>query len=157
MNVLRWHKTLGIIFLVMLVLGVYLTYAIFTQKFTDFREVTLETSKIGLQLPQRADVKIRGMIVGEVREIDVTEDGARLTLGLYADKLEDIPADVTARSSPRRCSARRRSTSSRRRTAPTSRSPRARSSTRTSSRRRSRRSSPTSSRLLTAVQPATST
>jgi len=101
MNVLKWHKTLGIIFLVMLVLGVYLTYAIFTQRFTDFREVTLETSKIGLQLPQRADVKIRGMIVGEVREIDVTEDGAQLTLGLYADKLEDIPADVTGSIIPK--------------------------------------------------------
>ncbi|MCH1865236.1 MCE family protein [Nocardioides sp. CFH 31398] len=101
MNLLKAYKTLGAIFLAMLVGSVYLTYAIFTQRFTDFQNVTLETSKIGLQLPDRADVKLRGMIVGEVRGIDVTDDGAELTLGILPDKIDEIPADVTGSIIPK--------------------------------------------------------
>ena len=42
--VLRQHKALGVVFLALVVLGVYLTYAVFTKKFADYDEVTLETS-----------------------------------------------------------------------------------------------------------------
>ena len=48
----------------------WFTYAIFTKKFADYDEVTLQSSNIGLSLPTRADVKIRGVIVGEVLEVD---------------------------------------------------------------------------------------
>ena len=51
------------------------TYAIFTKKFVDVVPVTLKTSNIGLQLPALADVKIRGVIVGEVREIASDGEG----------------------------------------------------------------------------------
>ena len=44
-------KVMGVVFLCLLVAGVYLTYAIFTKKFADYDEVTLQTSTIGLQLP----------------------------------------------------------------------------------------------------------
>ena len=57
--------------------GVWLTYAIFTKKFADYDEVTLQTSTIGLQLPERADVKIRGVIVGEVLGFDTERRGRR--------------------------------------------------------------------------------
>ena len=53
-------------FLCLLLGGVWLTYGVFTQKFTHFDEVTLDASTIGLQMPERADVKIRGVIVGQV-------------------------------------------------------------------------------------------
>ncbi|GAA2130887.1 MCE family protein [Nocardioides bigeumensis] len=95
------HKTLGIVFLAMLLLGVYLTYGIFTKKFTDYDELTLRTSKIGLQLPARADVKTRGVIVGEVLEFDADSEGAVLTLGIYPDKLGTIPANVTGSIVPK--------------------------------------------------------
>ena len=95
------HKALGIVFLAMLVLGVYLTYGIFTKKWTDYAELTLRTSKIGLQLPTRADVKTRGVIVGEVLDFDADADGAVLTLGIYPDKLDTIPANVTGSIVPK--------------------------------------------------------
>ena len=47
----------------------------FTQKFTHFDEVTLDASTIGLQMPERADVKIRGVIVGEVLGFSATDAG----------------------------------------------------------------------------------
>ncbi len=85
----------------MLVLGVYLTYGIFTKKWTDYAELTLRTSKIGLQLPTRADVKTRGVIVGEVLDFDADADGAVLTLGIYPDMLDTIPANVTGSIVPK--------------------------------------------------------
>jgi phospholipid/cholesterol/gamma-HCH transport system substrate-binding protein len=95
------HKVLGVIFLCLLLLGGYLTYAIFTKKFADYDEVTLQTSKIGLQLPERADVKVRGVIVGEVLDFVPSSDGAELTLGIYPGEIDTIPADVTGSIVPK--------------------------------------------------------
>ena len=61
------HRVLGVAFLVLVIFSVWLTYAVFTKKFVDFVPVTLKTASIGLQLPALADVKIRGVIVGDVR------------------------------------------------------------------------------------------
>lgn len=94
-------KLLGAVFLVLVVLAVYLTYGVFTQKFTDYDRVTLQASKIGLQLPRRADVKIRGVIVGEVLDVRSDTDGAEVELGLFPDKREIVPADVTGSIVPK--------------------------------------------------------
>lgn len=95
------HKVLGIIFICLLLLGVWFTYAIFSKKFADYDTVTLQTSKIGLQLPQRADVKVRGVIVGEVLDFDASPEGAELTLGIYPGEIDEIPADVTGSIIPK--------------------------------------------------------
>ncbi len=99
--ILRHTKLLGILFLAMLVGGAWLTYAIFTKKFVEYDEVTLQTSRIGLQLPERADVKIRGVIVGEVLDYVPTEAGADITLGLYPEEIGTIPAGVTGSIVPK--------------------------------------------------------
>lgn len=102
MNPFRNHKVLGVGFLCLLLLGVWLTYAVFTKKFTEYDEVALKTSTIGLQLPERADVKIRGVIVGEVIESKADgQSGAELTLGIYPDETEIIPANVTGSILPK--------------------------------------------------------
>ena len=83
-GVLKNHKVLGIVFLCLLLGAAYGTYAVFTKKFADYDEVTLQTSKIGLQLPERADVKIRGVLVGEVLDVEASgQDQAEITLGIY--------------------------------------------------------------------------
>ena len=97
----RNYKVLGILFLALLVLAVYLTYAVFSKKFTDYDRVGLKTSSIGLQLPDRADVKIRGVIVGEVLESAATADGATVTLGLFPSQVSQIPRNVTASIVPK--------------------------------------------------------
>jgi phospholipid/cholesterol/gamma-HCH transport system substrate-binding protein len=95
------HKTLGVIFVCLLLFGVWLTYAVFTKKFADYEEVKLETTSVGLQLPSRADVKIRGVLVGEVLEADIGDQGAELKLGIYPDEIKSIPANVTAAIIPK--------------------------------------------------------
>ena len=95
------HKALGVLFLCLLLVGVWLTYGIFTKKFADYDRVTLETSTLGLQLPERADVKIRGVIVGEVLGFDTGAEGAEVTLGLFPDQVRTIPANVTGAIVPK--------------------------------------------------------
>ena len=99
--VIRQHKLLGVVFLALVVLAGYLVYATFTKKFTDYDRVKVETSVIGLQLPARADVKIRGVIVGEVLDMSATADGAELTLGLFPSQVHTIPGNVTASIVPK--------------------------------------------------------
>jgi phospholipid/cholesterol/gamma-HCH transport system substrate-binding protein len=95
------HKVLGVAFLCLLLLGVWLTYGIFTKKFVDYDRVTLRTSTLGLQLPERADVKIRGVIVGEVLDFESEPEGAVVTLGLFPDEVDTIPANVTGSIVPK--------------------------------------------------------
>src|SRR5512144_1207911 len=95
------HRVLGVAFLALLLLGVWATYAVFTQKFVDYVPVTLETSKIGMQLPMLADVKVRGVIVGQVRQITTDGDGAKLQLAIKPSKVDTIPANATARIEPK--------------------------------------------------------
>jgi len=95
------HRVLGVTFLSLLALFVWLTYAIFNKAFADYVDVTLRASRTGLQLPNRADVKVRGMVVGAVVDRKVTTGGAVLTLGLYPGRLASVPANVTARILPK--------------------------------------------------------
>lgn len=96
-------RTLGVIFIAMLLAGVWLVSAVFNQKFTDYDKVTLKTDASGLQLPDRADVKIRGVIIGQVTKMDAEPNGggATLTLGIYPDKMGAIPKNVTAAIFPK--------------------------------------------------------
>jgi phospholipid/cholesterol/gamma-HCH transport system substrate-binding protein len=90
------HRVLGVAFLALLMLGTWFTYAVFNKSFTAYDEVTLRASKAGLQLPDRADVKVRGVIVGEVIGQETTAEGVNLTLGLYPSRRDQVPADVSA-------------------------------------------------------------
>ena len=101
MNPLKNNKVLGVIFLVLLLSGVWVSYGVFTKKFTDYDEVQLKTTNIGLQLPIRADVKIRGVQVGEVIDIQPEAEGATLTLGLYPDMRDTVPGNVSGSIVPK--------------------------------------------------------
>jgi phospholipid/cholesterol/gamma-HCH transport system substrate-binding protein len=94
-------RVYGVVFLVMCLVFVWLTYAIFSKKFVSYDNVTLLSSNIGLSLPERADVKIRGVLVGEVLKTTTHGHGAKLTLGLYPDKVDIIPANVSANILPK--------------------------------------------------------
>jgi phospholipid/cholesterol/gamma-HCH transport system substrate-binding protein len=95
------NRLLGVVFIGILLLGVWVINAVFTQKFVSFDRVTLNTDTIGLQLPSRADVKVRGVIVGEVLDAKSEVNGAVLTLGLDPNKIGEIPQNVTASILPK--------------------------------------------------------
>ncbi len=102
MNKYLMHpRFLGVVFIGLLVLGVWAVNGVFNQKFTTFDHVTLKSDTIGLQLPERADVKVRGVIVGEVLKVQSEGDGATLDLGIKPDQIGTIPGNVTAAILPK--------------------------------------------------------
>ena len=96
-------RALGVAYIAMLVAAFLLVVAIFGQKFTSFDKVELRTATVGLSMPDRADVKVRGVIVGQVLEAKPASGGksAILTLGLDPDKIGTIPDNVTASLLPK--------------------------------------------------------
>ncbi|MET0997692.1 MAG: MCE family protein [Marmoricola sp.] len=100
-RLLDHHRALGVVFVGFMVLMVWLVSAVFTQKFTDFDSVTLKASTAGLNLPAKADVKVRGVIVGQVNKAESEGKGATLLLGIKPDKIKAIPKNVTAALVPK--------------------------------------------------------
>ena len=95
------RRVQGLAFLVVLALLLGLAVATYQKAFTDVAHVTLETDTAGNQLQETSDVKVRGVIVGEVRDVEATAKGATIELALDPDYLDQIPADVSARLLPK--------------------------------------------------------
>ncbi|MFI9772405.1 MCE family protein [Streptomyces sp. NPDC052415] len=94
------RRLAGVVLLVVPALLVWLAVAVYDKRFTDSDPVVVETGSVGNEMHRGAEVKLRGVVVGEVREIEPTHDGARLTLALRPGALGDIPADVRAQMLP---------------------------------------------------------
>jgi phospholipid/cholesterol/gamma-HCH transport system substrate-binding protein len=91
----------GVAFLVVVALLVTLTVLLYRKTFTSVIHVNLMANRIGNQLSAPADVKIRGLVVGEVRKVRSTGDGATIELALQPDKVHLIPTNVTAELLPK--------------------------------------------------------
>jgi phospholipid/cholesterol/gamma-HCH transport system substrate-binding protein len=94
-------KMLGAAFVALILFFLWVTFAFFTKAFVDYDTVTLQTDKTGVNLPQNADVKLRGMIVGEVRDVRADGDGVELELGMSPKYIKDVPKGVTAQLVPK--------------------------------------------------------
>ena len=94
-------QLLGLVFLVVVALFVSVCVAVYGKAFSSAVPVRLETDHVGNQLRAGSDVKIRGMIVGEVREVRADGDRAVLDLAMRPESLGRIPANVSARLLPK--------------------------------------------------------
>ncbi|MBB3664359.1 virulence factor Mce-like protein [Prauserella sediminis] len=94
-------QLLGLIFLVVAALFIATTIAIYNKAFSDAVPVRLEATTAGNQLRMGADVKIRGMRVGEVRSVSTDGQKAILELAIERDRIEAVPAGVSARLLPK--------------------------------------------------------
>lgn len=94
-------KILGAAFIALMLFFLWLTYAFFNKTFVDSVPVTLTTGTTGVNLPKHADVKLRGMIVGEVRKVEPDGKGVKLSLAMKPDYIKDVPAGVTAQLIPK--------------------------------------------------------
>jgi phospholipid/cholesterol/gamma-HCH transport system substrate-binding protein len=95
------RRLLGVAFLLVLALLVGLSVASYRKTFVRVVAVTLEADHVGSQLAPAADVKLRGIVVGEVRSVRSTGTGARVGLALDPDAVALIPANVSARLLPK--------------------------------------------------------
>ncbi len=94
------RRLIGVAFLMVICLLVWLSIAVFQKKFTDVAMVTLRTSSVGNEMHPHADVKLRGSVVGEVRDISADGSGARLRLAIRPAMVRRLPANVTAQMLP---------------------------------------------------------
>ena len=92
---------MGVGLLVVCLFFLWLTWAFFSKTFTEYADVKLTTAKSGLSLPNRADVKLRGMIVGVVREVHTNGGNVVMTLGLDPKLISRVPAGVRAEIIPK--------------------------------------------------------
>jgi virulence factor Mce-like protein len=91
----------GVAFLVMIALIFYLVVALYNKSFVKTIPVSLRTDRIGNQLSLNADVKFRGVNVGDVRSLVTNGETATLKLAMKPDQLNLIPRDVQARILPK--------------------------------------------------------
>jgi phospholipid/cholesterol/gamma-HCH transport system substrate-binding protein len=91
----------GIAFIIVIGLLVQTAVWIYQKRFVDVVHVKLQADRIGNQLSAHADVKVRGIVVGEVRKVHSNADGATLDLALDPDKVDLLPKDVTAQLLPK--------------------------------------------------------
>jgi virulence factor Mce-like protein len=91
----------GVVFIAVLATLLSLSVAVYRQVFTPVVRITLEADSLGNQLDPRADVKLRGLLVGEVREVRADGTKATLDIALKPEHVAHIPSDVHARLLPK--------------------------------------------------------
>lgn len=94
-------RGLGAGFVAIMVFFVWLTFAFFNKTFVSSDLVTLTTTNSGLSLPSNADVKLRGMIVGEVRSVKPDGQNIKITMAMNPADMKIIPRAVTAQIIPK--------------------------------------------------------
>ncbi len=94
------RRLAGVVFLVVAALLVWLSLALYGKRFTPVAMVTLYTESVGNEMHVGAEVMVRGVQVGEVRQISTTGQRARLELAIQPATLRLLPANVSAQMLP---------------------------------------------------------
>ncbi|MFG2090897.1 MCE family protein [Spirillospora sp. NPDC048824] len=90
------QRLAGVAFLLVPALLIWLSIAIYNKRFTESTMVTLRTGTAGHEMHPLADVKVRGVVVGEVRSIRANGSGAELELALKPGMTDRVPSNVSA-------------------------------------------------------------
>jgi len=90
------RRLAGVAFLLVMAAFVVLTVQVYEKRFERSVTVTLRADHAGNQLHRNSEVKARGVPVGTVRDIRSTGDGAEIVLALDPERVQRLPADVSA-------------------------------------------------------------
>lgn len=90
----------GIGFMTAMALLVALSIAIYQKVFTPVTMVTVKADRAGLQLPKFGDVRLHGVLVGQVRSVSQDGNQAVIKLGLEPDAARNIPDNVSVEIRP---------------------------------------------------------
>jgi phospholipid/cholesterol/gamma-HCH transport system substrate-binding protein len=95
------YRMLGLVFFAIVGLLVTLSLKAYSKAFTPVTKVDLQVTASGQNLLPGSDVKVRGLLVGEVRSI--TSDGSKATIhmALHPSDARKLPANVTAQILPK--------------------------------------------------------
>lgn len=95
------NQAYGLVMLVLGALFVAICLAYFNQVFRPVDKVSLHISRAGLQLLPGSDVKVRGLIIGDVSSISSDGSGAVIHLRLDPKQAKRLPDNVSARLLPK--------------------------------------------------------
>jgi phospholipid/cholesterol/gamma-HCH transport system substrate-binding protein len=91
----------GLVLLLVMALVVTLCLLNFNKVFKPVDMVTLQTSTVGNQLSKQGDVKVHGVIVGEIRSVESDGQKATVEMAIDPDAIASIPSNVTAMLIPK--------------------------------------------------------
>ncbi|MBF9069275.1 MCE family protein [Streptacidiphilus fuscans] len=94
------RRTAGLVFVLVPALLAWLAIAVYDKDFSHDDTVTVMTDSVGNEMHLGADVKLRGVVIGQVRQITADGQGARLTLAIDPTRMAQIPANVSAQMLP---------------------------------------------------------
>ena len=94
------RRLAGLAFLLVMVLLAGLSVALYQKKFTPVAMVTLYSDSAGSEMHIGAQVMVRGVQVGEVRQVTTSGNGARLELAIQPAQLRWLPVNVSAELLP---------------------------------------------------------
>jgi phospholipid/cholesterol/gamma-HCH transport system substrate-binding protein len=93
----REHNRLlvaGVVFLTCVGLLIALSIAVYQKKFERVTMVTIHADRAGLQLSRFGDVRLNGVLVGQVRSVGEDGNEAVIKVALDPDEAKQIPANV---------------------------------------------------------------
>jgi virulence factor Mce-like protein len=91
----------GLVLLLVMILIVAACLLNFNKVFKPVDMVTLQTDTVGNQLSKQGDVKVRGVIVGEIKSVESDGQRATVQMAMDPDALSAIPSNVTAMLIPK--------------------------------------------------------
>lgn len=95
------RRLLGLLLVAVVLAFFVFTLAAYNKVFTPVVSVQVKTDKAGNQLLPLADVKVRGVRVGEVSRIKPDVDGAELRLEIEPEQAKMLPSNVKVRLLPK--------------------------------------------------------
>ncbi len=91
----------GLVLLLVIILIITGCLLNFNKVFKPVDMVTLQTSTVGNQLSKQGDVKVHGVIVGEIKSVESDGQKATVQMALDPDAITAIPSNVTAQLIPK--------------------------------------------------------
>ena len=94
-------RLLSTLFIVIVVAFVGTTIAVYNRAFTPSDTVTMYTDDMAFALPNDADVKARGVLVGRVSGVEADGDRVRVDMEFDPTFMDQLPANVSGRMLPK--------------------------------------------------------
>ena len=95
------RRLLGLLLFAVVIGFVAVTILQYNKAFTTKSRLYLVTDNAGNSLPEQADVKIRGVLVGTVGSVSPDGDSVRMKLDIDPDQMRNIPEGTSARLLPK--------------------------------------------------------
>jgi phospholipid/cholesterol/gamma-HCH transport system substrate-binding protein len=92
---------IGVVYLAVIAALITLSIMVYNKDFQSFTTVTVRADMVGTALQDGSDVKVRGVLVGEVSDITTNGEGVTVHLRLDPSKANSLPANVQAQILPK--------------------------------------------------------